>query len=372
MDFLELVSSCHIIAAGMHFFGLNTVDDQPRFNSFPIGKQSNENSQWKALSGVLGKFVDRYIIVQRFQELQPQHPVPRLLLTQEYYNNPHATRIHMEHSYCVQISTQVASEHCYTGVTKEPLASAKCRKLPQSLRTSMDVPHAANSVCENMPDGVFNYACSVLNDSMLLVELRDAIHEGDGPRILRCWKFMLIYYRYAKHYKYALEAFILLAQVNVLASSRVKNQLTWSRVVNTRGGAGNNIPVDLHNEHLNRKLKDIVCGVGANVNEELIVEASKSLHAVDSICEHFDTITSIRPDSVHHTRKSCEQDMKAIVKQLSESQVFSYIPGRKHRAFPNIKPNLVRSTDTKALFEWIHQKQKDLANKVTFQNIFRM
>lgn len=113
--------------------------------------------------------------------------------------------------------------------------------------------------------------------------------------------------------------------------------ITWSWVVNTRGGAGKNVPIDLHNEHLNRKLKDVVSGVGANVTEGLIVEASKSLNAVDTICEHFDSTTGVRPDSVHHTKKSSQQDLKTIVKQLSESQVFSYTPGSKHKAFPNIK-----------------------------------
>ena len=61
--------------------------------------------------------------------------------------------------------------------------------------------------------------------------------------------------------------------------------------MNTRGGAGKNVPVDLHNEHLNGKLKDVVSWVGANVTEELIVEASKSLNGVDTICEHYDTAT---------------------------------------------------------------------------------
>ena len=130
------------------------------------------------------------------------------------------------------------------------------------------------------------------------------------------------------------------------------------------------MPVDLHSEHLNRKLKDVVSEIGANVTEELIVEASKSLNAVDTICEHFDTTTGIRPDSIHHTKKS-SQDLKTIVKQLSESQVFLYIPGRKHRAFPKIQPNLVRSADAKSLFEGIHRKQTELANRIVFQTLFR-
>ena len=52
------------------------------------------------------------------------------------------------------------------------------------------------------------------------------------------------------------------------------------------------MPVDLHNEHLNRKLKDVVSGVGANMTEGLIVEPSKSLNSVDT--------TTV---SVHHTEK---------------------------------------------------------------------
>ncbi len=35
-------------------------------------------------------------------------------------------------------------------------------------------------------DGVFSYACVVMCDGLLILELRDAIHQGDGPRILRC------------------------------------------------------------------------------------------------------------------------------------------------------------------------------------------
>ena len=43
IDFFELVN-CHI-AAGMHFFGLNTMADQPTYNSFPMHQKSTE-SEW--------------------------------------------------------------------------------------------------------------------------------------------------------------------------------------------------------------------------------------------------------------------------------------------------------------------------------------
>lgn len=108
---------------------------------------------------------------------------------------------------------------------------------------------------QSAPDGpgVFNYSSAVLNDGLLLLELRDSIREGDGVRVLRCWKFMLLYWRYAGHTKYCLEAFRLLGSVSATATPRIAHEIVWCRFINSRGGPGNNIhvPVDLFMEHLN-------------------------------------------------------------------------------------------------------------------------
>ena len=127
------------------------------------------------------------------------------------------------------------------------------------------------------PDGVSNYASAVLNDG-LLMEFRDAIHEGDGPRILRCWKFMLLYWRHTGHTKYAHEAIqLILCATHGAASERIVKELVWCRTVNPRGGgAGNNIPADLYLEHLNRTLKDCLHSVGPNISIQSIVQSSKS------------------------------------------------------------------------------------------------
>ena len=106
------------------------------------------------------------------------------------------------------------------------------------------------------------------------------------------------------HYKYALEGFYTLAQIHILGSQRLKNQIMYSRVVNTRGGCGNNLPVDLQMEQFNRILKYAIVGVGGNVTEKVIVDTSKYINAVHTICVNFDNATNIKPESVHHTRKS--------------------------------------------------------------------
>ena len=54
-------------------------------------------------------------------------------------------------------------------------------------------------------------------------------------------------------------------------------------VINSRGGGGNNIPMDLHMEHLNRLLKDMIIGIGANISESAIVQSSKSLNGIKTV-----------------------------------------------------------------------------------------
>ena len=130
--------------------------------------------------------------------------------------------------------------------------------------------------------------------------------------------------------------------------------------MNNRGGAGNNIPVDLHMVHLNRLLKDMIIGIGANVSEQAIVQSSKSLDGIKTVCENFDRSAGTHGDSVDHTTKS-SKDQGLVLQQLIESKVISSIPGRKHAAFPDIKPNLAPSINTKSLFKWLDTNKQKLA-----------
>ena len=319
----------------------------------------------RVLFHVIGHLVDSYVIVQKHARIQPEVPVQEPVTVESIQRNPHAVRIQSEHNYSRSNSlpTQVDIEHCYAHDVPHP---NKQRHLPIRL---CDVPAADAAMQEKLPDGVLNYASAVLNDGLLMLEFRDGIREGDGERILRCWKFMLLYFRHFNHYKYALEAFHTLALVNLVAPPHVQQQIIWSRVVNSRGGAGNNIPVDLHMEHLNRLLKNMIIGIGANISEQAIIQASKSLDGMKSICENFDKSAGIHADSVHHATKSSKKDQGLVVQQLVDSNVFAYIPGRKHTAFPEIKPNLAQSIDTKSLFKWLDTNKVKLAKKIELENL---
>eukprot|EP00731_Ephydatia_muelleri_P025442 Em0017g525a len=51
-------------------------------------------------------------------------------------------------------------------------------------------------------DCVMEYAKETLSLGLLLLEFNDAIREGDGCRVLRCWKFLFLFFRAAGHKNY--------------------------------------------------------------------------------------------------------------------------------------------------------------------------
>ena len=81
---------------------------------------------------------------------------------------------------------------------------------------------------------------------MFYLYFRDAIKEGDGKRVLRCWRYMLPMFYSTVRKNYAKAALLFLSH-QVLLPGRVANQMLWSRFVNAQGVSGGNIPADLHN-----------------------------------------------------------------------------------------------------------------------------
>ena len=61
---------------------------------------------------------------------------------------------------------------------------------------------------------MYNYQKALLDYGMVILNFFDAISEGDGDRVIRNWKFLLLYLYHGKgSYKYALEGLYLLFQM---------------------------------------------------------------------------------------------------------------------------------------------------------------
>ena len=249
--------------------------------------------------------------------------------------------------------------------TRRVLLDAVKKVMDTYVHLSFNEPESQNEHggCDsNRPhDHILEYASDVLTLGLLYMEFVDGIHEGDGERILRCWRYFLLLFRATGRKNYAVEAFTLLTQYHFLYTERMQMQLLWSRTVNIHGRQGKNVPCDLHMEHLNRECKGSISGLGANITDNAIKRVGKSLRSSSKILENFDALNAISPQSGYHTVRSSEADIAKLLKQLHEdAHVFSYIPRRKHRNFPNFTSNALKNLSTQKLLEWFRGRLREL------------
>ncbi len=167
------------------------------------------------------------------------------------------------------------------------------------------------------------------------------IYEGDGPRILRCWKIFMLHFHAERRTKYSLEALVLQFQLASLPPDLV-HQLTWGRFVNTHGGPGRNIPCDLHNEHINRLFKEMVGNMGANFTPESSTRAARSVTTLEKMLKKFDHETGIHPELSAHLRKSDENDVNRVMEVLQQVKPHTIQEGRCYRKFPKCQAILLR------------------------------
>lgn len=95
-----------------------------------------------------------------------------------------------------------------------------------------------------------------------------------------------------------------------------------SRFVNTKGRCGCNLPCDLHLEHLNR--------MESNIKPSTLEKATKSISIVEEICTSFSDEVSVSNQSDNHAKPSYLKDYKLVLNVLTQKEVFSIIPKRRH------------------------------------------
>jgi L1 cell adhesion molecule like protein len=205
-------------------------------------------------------------------------------------------------------------------------------------------------------DQVHIYACEVVTLGLIWLNYYDAIKEGDGERILKLWKYLMIIFNKCGRRNYAKEAALLLIQFHYTSSERVASQLMTGRFVNTKGRAGCNLPCDLHMEHLNRRLSGIINHLGSNVQPATITRAAKAVGVVDHICRIFSESLRGKIDSDRHPKPTTLKDFNVIIKELMDNDVFSKQQSRKHVNVKCLHNTLFESVNIDKIKLWLKTK----------------
>ena len=130
-DFFGLVLDAHIIAAAMQCFGMKNVSDTPTQNEFLGDLSVATDEEKKKYIPLFTKAFLRKFVLNHIQMLD--------------------------------------------GVV------------------TMDGTNS--TVTTSSMDGVFDYACTVIGFGLMARNFSDAIREGDGERLLRCWKFFMLHFK---------------------------------------------------------------------------------------------------------------------------------------------------------------------------------
>ena len=188
------------------------------------------------------------------------------------------------------------------------------------------LPRVTNNTPVNCSDSVYLYATEVLSLGMIWHGYHDSTKEFDGDRLLMYWKVLAQLFKSTNHRNYAKDAVNLLYQYHYKMSERQKEQLMWSRCINTRGVPGANIPCDLHMEHLNRRLKTVIRNMGANKSSSSI---KRAIGAVHHVCAEFEAQTANQIHSDHHPIPSFGDGFSTILYQLTTALFHTNVPSWK-------------------------------------------
>eukprot|EP00794_Sanderia_malayensis_P008580 gene8580-9497_t len=339
-DYVNFETDALITTLAMTYFGIDDIDS-PSENVIPpmILCASNERKQeW--FIGHVKKLVQDFIIGKN-----------------------------MEHVADIQQSVTTADQERQTmsfacrfpGCTKQ-YRNKKVRASHEVKIHSFEVQeNKEDKTCGEMEqDDVLNYAGSRLNLGLLIRNAEDAVKEGDGKRIIRCWRFFLLYFKAYKHHKYAYAAFLLLARVEAISPPAEAEQLVWDRTVNRKGGKGRNISCDLRLEQLNCLTKELLHNLGVNLNEKNAKRESHALDFLQKMLESTDKDLTTTMPSGHHKVKSKKNDFDHLVKNLLSKKVFKLTPGREHEHFNKFERNLLSPLAVSSLINWLKDQKKKL------------
>ena len=107
-------------------------------------------------------------------------------------------------------------------------------------------------------------------------------------------------------------------------------------------------------KHLNRLCKNAISGMGANVTGQSIQRVGRAIKVLSETMQELDKHFGIRQESDFHTTRSSDKDLNKVLEQIfEETHVFSHIPERTYRNFPDFIPNSMRSLVRKKLEQWI-------------------
>ena len=165
-DFFHLLVESHVLAAAMEFLGMESIDDKPADILPSTLWLLSQEERKSILTSVCEAMVDEFVDLSTIDVSD------------------------------TETGDKEQDQHVLGSNTSNQPAEKKKR--------------------DKEEDKVLAYATELLLFDLLYKELVDAVREGDGIRVLRWWRFILLIFKATGRKNYCIESFILLAQSSAL------------------------------------------------------------------------------------------------------------------------------------------------------------
>ena len=209
-------------------------------------------------------------------------------------------------------------------------------------------------------DFINNYSRALLTFNLLLRNVNDCIREGDGARLMECYKFALLYFRCYGHTKYAYTLIKLFYKIKFQPETAFR--VIWNRFINIHGKKGKNISRDLHLEHLNNFLKELLRSLRSNLNEANAKRIANSVKNLKLIVSNLEESYKIKSKSHSSKQHKSVSDIKKLSAELIKAEVFESKPGRQYESFQNFDKDLLSSLDLTSTLNWMKEKRNEFKN----------
>lgn len=170
-----------------------------------------------------------------------------------------------------------------------------------------------------------------------MLDLSDAIREGDGQRLINLHKIALLFFNFHGCTKYSYTTLLLLVKLHVILLKGQVFRSIWNHFFNNHGWKGRNIPLDLCLEHLNNFLKACLKVLGANLKEKNAQRIVLSLETLEHILGSVDNDCNWEAKVRTRGIKNPEETVSQIVQDLLQIRAFKQTPGSNgHPPSPNL------------------------------------
>lgn len=216
----------------------------------------------------------------------------------------------------------------------------------------INVDESSDSPEDKSEDHLYNYHRGKLIFGLFMLDLNEAIREGDGQRLMNLYKIGQLFFNFHGCTKYFHTTLLLFVKLNAILPEGKAFQLIWNRFFKKHGWKGRNIPLYLCLEYLNNSLKACLKVLGANMKEKNAQRVALSLESLEHISDSLDNDCNWEVTARACSVNSPEETAFQIHEGLNHIRAFHQTPGRKgHTSFANFAPSIAGKVDCGKLYQ---------------------